>query len=281
MPDGQIPEDQYKPIFDSHPACKPGQIKCGNKCVDPVKDPNHCGKCNHRCGGGNVCMLGVCCAKHLANCGGQCRDLRTDPNNCGHCGVKCGDKQCKSGLCCKKDEQNCNGKCAELDEDPNNCGKCGHKCQPGQKCDSGKCEGGGGKAGCADGSDDQKFSKGGMVGCKGTVPWKDRAKLCAGTHKVCSADQWVQNRGWDKPHYNYWTNDDLRYFSSWGNCGASKSKGSKCSSSDGPMRVCASKKDALGNTCNWTGCGYNTTWPNQYFGGCKGNKTAGAICCPK
>ena len=30
---------------------------------------------------------------------------------------------------------------------------------------------------------------------------------------------------------------------------------------------------------NWVGCGLGTT-NNQYFGGCSGNTTAGALCCP-
>jgi hypothetical protein len=46
------------------------------------------------------------------------------------------------------------------------------------------------------------------------------------------------------------------------------------------MRVCtASGTDAEGNVCNWENCGYGSTSPNQYFGGCEGNTTAGTLCC--
>jgi hypothetical protein len=47
------------------------------------------------------------------------------------------------------------------------------------------------------------------------------------------------------------------------------------------MRVCANHVDPEGNLCNWIGCGLDATSPNQYFGGCDGNATAGTLCmCP-
>jgi len=43
--------------------------------------------------------------------------------------------------------------------------------------------------------------------------------------------------------------------------------------------VCPSSgKDAEGNHCNWTNCGLNANSPNEYFGGCVGNATAGTLC---
>ncbi|MFT4627664.1 MAG: hypothetical protein ACI8PZ_006351 [Myxococcota bacterium] len=37
--------------------------------------------------------------------------------------------------------------------------------------------------------------------------------------------------------------------------------------------------DALGNECDWSGCGYETNEVNDYFGGCLDNPTAGVLCC--
>ena len=47
-----------------------------------------------------------------------------------------------------------------------------------------------------------------------------------------------------------------------------------------PMRVCVGHSDPLGNLCNWTQCGLDTATPQEYFGGCQNNPTAGALCCP-
>jgi hypothetical protein len=46
------------------------------------------------------------------------------------------------------------------------------------------------------------------------------------------------------------------------------------------MRVCTpTSPDPEGNTCTWTNCGLNSTSPDEYFGGCYGNTTAGTLCC--
>jgi hypothetical protein len=50
------------------------------------------------------------------------------------------------------------------------------------------------------------------------------------------------------------------------------------------MRICVpGGNDPEGNHCNWSNCdnasGYSTT-TNEYFGGCWGNTTAGALCVP-
>jgi len=47
----------------------------------------------------------------------------------------------------------------------------------------------------------------------------------------------------------------------------------------GCVRVCSGSTDPEGNTCVWINCGYLTATPNQYFGGCINNPTAGALCC--
>jgi hypothetical protein len=37
--------------------------------------------------------------------------------------------------------------------------------------------------------------------------------------------------------------------------------------------------DPEGNECDWTGCGFNSISPNQFFGGCTSTGGAGTLCC--
>lgn len=39
---------------------EPGQIQCGNRCIDPLTDAAHCGDCGHACAPGDVCVEGEC-----------------------------------------------------------------------------------------------------------------------------------------------------------------------------------------------------------------------------
>ena len=101
---------------------------------------------------------------------------------------------------------------------------------------------------------------------------------------MCSAQEWVDRHGSAAPQYNYWVNDQLKYYSGYsGSCAAaSMTNGTgwgTCASTTSPMRVCAGHSDTLGNVCNWTGCGYNTANPDEYFGGCNDNLYAGTLCC--
>jgi hypothetical protein len=52
------------------------------------------------------------------------------------------------------------------------------------------------------------------------------------------------------------------------------------------MTVCpyaengATVTDPEGNTCNWSGCSFGSSYvSNDYFGGCAGNTTGGTLCC--
>ncbi|TQF15277.1 hypothetical protein FJV41_14470 [Myxococcus llanfairpwllgwyngyllgogerychwyrndrobwllllantysiliogogogochensis] len=134
--------------------------------------------------------------------------------------------------------------------------------------------------GCADGSVEQTFSNG-MVGCAGSTNWAGRAALCAPGYRVATAAEWVGLHGTSVPTHHYWTNDDLKYTGSAAACYVSATVGSACPAGQ-PMRVCRSTgTDAEGNTCNWVNCGFGALPPpNQYFGGCAGNPTAGALCVP-
>jgi len=139
--------------------------------------------------------------------------------------------------------------------------------------------------------DYEVFDSGGlnMVGCAGTVSYANRNSLCAPGYAACGASQWVNFRDGKVPHYDYWTNDPLKYGPSGGsegNCWADETSGYSCPSST-PMRVCTENiaglptgTDPLGNTCNWDHCGYDGSTSNEYFGGCVGNTTAGTLCCP-
>jgi hypothetical protein len=132
-------------------------------------------------------------------------------------------------------------------------------------------------AGCRDARATVSFGKG-MYGCAGVKTWTDRASLCAPGHSVCSAAEWMRKRGSSSPGYNFWTRDFLGYGGSGPNaCHASLTVGDpSCVDS---MRVCQQNPDALGNACNWTGCGYDAASPVEYFGGACGNTTAGTLCC--
>jgi alpha-tubulin suppressor-like RCC1 family protein len=134
--------------------------------------------------------------------------------------------------------------------------------------------------GCADGSDDQVFNNG-MVGCAGAVTFANRGTLCTAAYRPAATLQWTSNRGAGIPTHHYWTNDPLKWSGSGSNsCFVSLSVGGDCPS-DTPMRVCAATNtDPEGNRCNWTQCGLYANAPNQYFGGCGGNLTAGTVCIP-
>jgi hypothetical protein len=120
----------------------------------------------------------------------------------------------------------------------------------------------------------------GVEGCSGTATWANRNSLCASGCVACSAVQWLTYNHGATPLAHYWTNDDLKYNGSGtGACYVSTTSGTECPNST-PMRVCAPETtDAYGNVCNWYNCGYGATSPNDDFGGCVGNTTAGTLCC--
>jgi hypothetical protein len=130
---------------------------------------------------------------------------------------------------------------------------------------------------CADGSQEQVFA-GGLVGCAGAVSFADRTTLCAPGFRTASSAEWVALHGSVAPTHDYWTNDGLRYLGSGtAACSVSPETGFSCGAT--PMRVCtATGSDPEGNVCNWQHCGLESTTPDQFFGGCAGNTTAGALC---
>lgn len=136
--------------------------------------------------------------------------------------------------------------------------------------------------GCADGSVEQVFD-GGIVGCAGAVTFPNRASLCGAGFHPLNAMIWHSSHGTQVPTHHYWTNDVLSYTGSGsGNCSAEYTRGTACPQNS-PMRVCASiTTDPEGNHCNWFDCAFDSggTTPNDHFGGCAGNTTAGTLCVP-
>jgi hypothetical protein len=132
--------------------------------------------------------------------------------------------------------------------------------------------------GCADGHEEQVFANG-VVGCAGSVTWDNRDSLCAPGWSAVRGHEWTKSHGSVAPTHAYWTSDNLHYLGSGtNNCSVSLTAGSACPANQ-PMRVCPTGgTDPEGNRCNWTNCGLDANTPNQYFGGCVGNTTAGTLC---
>lgn len=55
--------------------CPPAQLACDGRCVDPSRDPNHCGECIIRCPasalGGPECVSGLCRGAPSASLGAE------------------------------------------------------------------------------------------------------------------------------------------------------------------------------------------------------------------
>lgn len=138
--------------------------------------------------------------------------------------------------------------------------------------------------GCADGTVEQTFAQG-TIGCAGAVSYANAASLCTAGFVLASPSEWNKSRGMSAPTHNYWTAFAPPYYT--GSSGACQVSGFTSSGwgscpTDSPMRVCVpSGNDPEGNHCNWTNCSYSGNAANDYFGGCVGNLTAGALCMPE
>jgi hypothetical protein len=290
-----------------------GGSVCGDHLVCPATEAcddgfqDACGSCNANCTGpgtGYVCGDHVVCPESEA-----CDDGHTDA--CGTCnadctgagtGSTCGDHVvCPETETCDDGYQDACGTCNATCSGAGTGSTCGDSvvCPETETCDPGNtwgcgacnstCNGTGITcAACADNSVEQHFANG-MVGCGGTVSFANRANVCGGGSVVCTAAKWIANRAGVAPTYDYWVNDGPMYYKGsdqYGtDCAASTTAmtgGGSCNSGTTPMRVCVGTggADPLGNDCNWRNCGWQTYDPNQYFGGCNGNTTAGALCCP-
>jgi hypothetical protein len=281
---------------DGQGGCTPDRVVCGSACTDLQADPLNCGQCGKACDDGQTCSEGKCtvlCVSDKEKCDETCVDTSTDPLHCGTCPNACAaGLLCAAGTCsvdcgalskCLVLDGGTDGGedggapqyCANLTSDRNNCGACGNVCKVNEICTASSC-----KPVCATTSRIGDVFATNMYGCVAQVEFSNRAGVCPAGATVCTGQEWVARRATKVPTYNYWTNDDLRWSGSDGNCTASRTQGQLCGNFRAtPMRVCGKKTDPVGNQCRWTNCGFNARTPNQYFGGCEDNRTAGTLCC--
>jgi len=123
------------------------------RCVDTATDGEHCGSCDVRCVGGQVCQAGNCaCPDSGLLCADRCVDSSKDAQNCGACGKACrGGQICNAGACaCPTGQSLCDGQCTDTQSNADHCGSCGSACGLGEGCSAGNCETGAlGQDGCA------------------------------------------------------------------------------------------------------------------------------------
>ncbi len=126
--------------------CGPGQVVCGDLCVDLTADNRNCGACATACAGGEVCSMGTCatsCPPGQTVCVGACFDLSASGDHCGQCGAACNPGElCSAGTCglqCPEPQINCAGGCFDIQSDRAHCGSCGSPCESGQVCSDGRC----------------------------------------------------------------------------------------------------------------------------------------------
>ena len=119
------------PDTDAENPCEPGQVLCGDKCVDTMSDPEHCGACDHACTApahaGPTCEAGEC----GWSCVAGWEDADGDEAN----GCECSFSGANETLCSDDADNDCDGlvDCADGDCDGVSCG------EHGLICDSGAC----------------------------------------------------------------------------------------------------------------------------------------------
>ncbi len=163
--------------------CLPGQLECGDTCVDPRVDPGNCGACGHACSTGMTCQDSQCqCQAGLTACGAGCTNTNEDGNNCGACGVVCvAPEVCSMGTCagaCAGGLTACGTSCVDTSSSLQHCGGCGIACAAAQVCSAGTCQ-------CA---------VAGQVHCgDGCVDVQSNTAHCGACGNACAAGQSCTN----------------------------------------------------------------------------------------
>jgi len=135
-----------EPADDTAGECAAPLLACGDACVDPQNDPEHCGGCDQPCDAGLACIGGACtvaCGPDRTVCGDACVDPQSDPEHCGDCDHACApEASCQAGVCvaaCEAPQADCSGSCRNLGNDELHCGACNSPCGTGQPCVGGQC----------------------------------------------------------------------------------------------------------------------------------------------
>lgn len=128
------------------PVCEGAQLLCGESCVDPDIDVDHCGGCDSPCAAAEVCSGGQCtivCGDGLTRCDGACVDTTNDDAHCGECSNPCAaDETCVDGSCmlgCDAGLVVCDDQCVDVMTDDAHCGICDFPCSPGEHCQGSGC----------------------------------------------------------------------------------------------------------------------------------------------
>ncbi len=151
--------------------CEAPMLACGDACVDPDSDPQHCGECGEDCGPGGSCVAGDCidacgdacdrytevcavgtcmCRVGFTACGDTCVDLQTNASFCGECDEDCLDEPgetyvCETGQCyedveCSPGLTQCGQSCVDVQTHPLHCDECDRACDGDEVCIDGDCE---------------------------------------------------------------------------------------------------------------------------------------------
>lgn len=193
---GACAADPAEPPTDAPHDCAAGELRCGGACVDPLRDPAHCGGCGEGCDAGEVCSAGACastCGEGEIACGGSCTDVSDDAANCGACGNACGEgRVCDDGACaCAAGTELCGDACVNTATDAANCGACGTTCEAGESCVDGgcalACEQGRAACGdvCVDTDTDDANCGGCGQACEGETSCVEGACVCPGGTTAC------------------------------------------------------------------------------------------------
>ncbi len=148
-----------KPRAMANSGCPMGLLRCGDQCVNPQSDVQHCGACNQYCD--LACTDGKCaCPPSQTQCGRSCANTSTDRENCGGCGHICPEGQmCTNATCvnivCPAGKTVCNNECVDTKVDAYNCGACNSSCnvQGRQVCTDSTCACPAGLSKCSGGPD--------------------------------------------------------------------------------------------------------------------------------